>query len=359
MAAIATSGTKTPAPGSLGDATSIANWLCERLAAALGYNSVNPDDDFFELGGDSVAATALMTAIAERCRIDLPISTIVSHPTMAALASHLARPSAATLDPLLLPVETAGDRMPLFVVHGLTGQAFAARYLQDRIGPQRPIYGLQAAPQRPTEDAVKTVPDLAADYIAAIRSVWPSGPFLLASYCAGVFVAWEIAQTLAAAGEALPLLIAIDPPSHIGDWIGGEVDRSGEGNLLGDDSNFRRQSRDTIVLGTAKHADMAWLRRDPAAMERAVDTAVALRAAFLAYRPERYRGHIGLVCSAQAASYLRKAQKNPEQRQVGWAALMKGRIKVITLPGSHTSLFQRNNPAVPDALRELIASVGV
>jgi thioesterase domain-containing protein/acyl carrier protein len=349
----------TAGAGGRSDAASLASWLCERLAAALGYNSVNPHDDFFELGGDSVAATALITAIAEHCRIELPISIIVSHPTMAALASHLANPTTATLDPLLLPVETAGDRIPLFVVHGLTGQAFAARYLRDRIGPQRPIYGLQAATQYPTEGAVKTVPELAADYIAAIRSVWPSGPFLLASYCAGVFIAWDIAQALATAGEELPLLIAIDPPSHVGDWIGGEVDRSGEGSLLGDDSSFRQQSRDTIVLSTANHADMAWLRRDPIAMERAVDTAVALRTAFLAYRPKPYRGHIGLVCSAQAASYLRKARKNPEQRQVGWAALMKGRIKVVTLPGSHSSLFQPNNLAAPDALRELIASIGL
>ncbi|MEX1109042.1 MAG: thioesterase domain-containing protein [Dongiaceae bacterium] len=358
MATITTSGTTAEGPTGRSEADGLAAWLCERLAAALGYNSVNAGDDFFELGGDSVAATALVTAIADRFRVELPISVIVSYPTMAALARYLTDQPPLALYPPVLPVETAGERTPLFVVHGLTGQAFAARYLRDRIGPRRPIYGLQAAPQRPSENAIKSVPELAADYIAAIRSIQPTGPYLIASYCAGVLIAWEMAQTLIAAGETVPLMIAIDPPSHIGDWIGGEVDHSGESGLLGDDKNFRRQTRDSIVIGTTNHEDMAWLRRDPDAIEGAVETAVALRAAFLAHRPQPYTGRIALICSAQALSYLRKAQRNPDQRRAGWPALMRGKVDFVALRGSHTGLFKKQNPAVPDAVRQVLESAG-
>lgn len=337
----------------------MAGWLCEQLAAALGYNSVDAGDDFFELGGDSVAATALVTAIAERCTVELPISIIVSHPTMAALARHLTNKTPPALYPTLLPVETAGERTPLFVVHGLTGQAFAARYLRDRIGPQRPIYGLQASPQRPREDAIRSVPELAADHLEAIRSIQPTGPYLIASYCAGVLIAWEMAQMLVAAGETVPLLIAIDPPSHIGDWIGGEVNRSEESNVLGDDENFRRQTRDSIIVGTTHHEDMAWLRRDPNAIEIAVETAVALRAAFLTYRPQPYSGRIALICSAQAASYLHAARRKPDQRRAGWPALMRGKVDFVMLRGSHSGIFKQQNQAVPDAVREALERTGL
>ncbi|MEX0808934.1 MAG: thioesterase domain-containing protein [Dongiaceae bacterium] len=346
-------------PPGRSDDGGLAGWLCKHLAAALGYKSVEAGDDFFELGGDSVAATALVTAIAERCKVELPISIIVSHPTMAALARHLANQTPPALYPPLLPVETAGERTPLFVIHGLTGQAFAARYLRDRIGPQRPIYGLQATPQRPRENAFKSVPELAADYLEAIRSVQPAGPYLIASYCAGIMIAWEIAQMLIAAGEAIPLLIAIDPPSHIGDWIGGEVDHTDEGGVPGDDKNFRRQTRDSIIVGTANHDDMTWLRRDPNAMEGAVETAVALRAAFLAYRPAPYNGRIALICSAQAASYLHAARRKPDQRRAGWPALMRGKVDFVMLRGSHSGMFKQQNPAVPDAVREALESTGL
>lgn len=349
-----------PAPD---DIDGLAGWLCRRLADALGYETVRPDDDFFELGGDSIAATAIMAAIAETRGIDLPISTVARHPTMAALARHLLNDRPSGMHPLLLPVETEGDGAPLFLVHGLTGQAFAARYLKDRIGPQRPIYGLQAAPQRPAEGPVKSVEQIAADYLGAVRSVRPRGPYLIASTCAGVLIAWEMVQRLRAAGEPVPALIAIDPPSHIGDFIGGLVTRpddiSGEGRLLGDDQAFRRQARESIVLNTAEHDDFAWIRRNPAALDGAVQTAIALRTALLEYRPKPYDGMVVMICSQQGIHYMRKAQQNPAQRDTGWNHLLRGPSHLFPLKGSHRGLFRRENPSVPNAIRNALSVLDV
>ncbi len=350
--------TATSATIPAGDANTLTDWLCRQLAAALGYEAVRPDEDFFELGGDSVAAAALMTAIAARCGIELPISTVARHPTMAALARLLTTESVPAFHPLLLTVDDGGDATPLFMVHGLTGQAFSARYLKDRIGPRRPIYGLQAAPQRPDEAPVRSVEELAQDYIAAIRSVRPSGRYVIASTCAGVLIAWEMVQRLRAAGETVPALLAIDPPSSIGDFIGGTVERnedqSGDGRLLGDDANFRHQARETIVLNTAEHDDFAWIRRDPAALDSAVQTAIALRTAMLQYRPLPYDGTVVMICSQQAIFYMRKAQERKEQREIGWAHLLRGPSHVFPLKGSHRGLFRKENQAVPDAVRNAL-----
>ena len=350
--------TATSAEAPASETVTLTDWLCEQLAVALGYESVGPDDDFFELGGDSVAAVALMTAIASHRGVDLPISTVARFPTMAALARQLLSGSTPAHHPLLLPVDDGGDATPLFMVHGLTGQSFSARWLKDRIGPRRPIYGLQAAPQRPDEGSVRSVEDLAQDYIAAIRSIRPRGPYVIASTCAGVLIAWEMVQRLRAAGETVPALIAVDPPSNIGDFIGGAVDRSedasGDARLLGDDATFRHQARETIVLNTVQHDDFAWLRRDPAALDSAVQTAIALRTAFLAYRPQPYDGMVVMICSRQAIYYLRKAQKQKMQREIGWSTLLRGPSHIFALKGSHRGLFQRENPAVPDAVRNAL-----
>ncbi len=350
--------TATSAAAPTREADTLTDWLCSQLAAALGYETVGSDDDFFELGGDSVAAVALMTAIASCRGVDLPISTIARHPTMAALARHLLAQSAPALHALLLPVDEGGDATPLFMVHGLTGQSFSARWLKDRIGPRRPIYGLQAAPQRPDEAPVRSVEELAQDYIDAIRSVRPRGPYAIASTCAGVLIAWEMVQRLRAAGETVPALIAVDPPSSIGDFIGGLVDRSedvsGDARLLGDDATFRNQARETIVLNTVQHDDFAWLRRDPVALESAVQTAIALRTAFLAYRPQPYDGMVVMICSRQAMHYMRKAQERKEQREIGWSKLLRGPSHIFPLKGSHRGLFQKDNPAVPDAVRNAL-----
>jgi acyl carrier protein len=354
--------TATSASVPADDADTLTDWLCAQLAAALGYEAVQPDEDFFELGGDSVAAAALMTAIAAHRGLELPISTVARHPTMAGLAHALLTQSAPSLDPHLLPVDDGGDAAPLFMVHGLTGQSFSARWLKDRIGPRRPIYGLQATQQRPDEAPVKSVEELAQDYIAAIRSVHPRGPYIIASTCAGVLIAWEMVQRLREAGDEVPSLIAIDPPSSIGDFIGGLVHRSpdlsGESRLLGDDATFRHQARETIVLNTTYHDDFAWLRRDPVALDNAVQTAIALRTALLEYRPKPYDGLVVMICSQQAIQYLRIAQTRKEQREKGWANLLRGPSQIFPLKGSHRGLFHKDNPAVPDAVRNALKFIG-
>jgi thioesterase domain-containing protein len=287
---------------------------------------------------------------------------VARHPTMEGLARALLAQSARTLDPHLLPVDEGGDGVPLFMVHGLTGQSFAARWLKDRIGLRRPIYGLQATRQRPDEAPIKSVETLAQDYIAAIRSVRPRGPYIIASTCAGVLIAWEMAHRLRDAGDEVPALIAIDPPSSIGDFIGGAVDRSpdasGEGRLLGDDATFRHQARETIVLNTVQHDDFAWLRRDPVALDNAVQTAIALRTALLEYRPKPYDGMVVMICSQQAIQYMRIAQSRPDQQEKGWATLLRGPSHIFPLKGSHRGLFNKENPSVPDAVRTVMNFIG-
>ena len=349
----------TSIPGTIDETSELTQWLCEQLAAALSYETVDPDGDFFELGGDSVAAVALMAAVAARRGVEHPISTIAAHPTMAALARFLLAERPAPLHPALLPVDTGGDGTPFFIVHGLTGQAFWSRYLKDRIGPRRPIFGLQAETQRPDRGPIKSVETIAGDYIAAIRSIHPHGPYIIGSTCAGVLIAWEMVQRLQAEGETVRGLIAVDPPSHIGDLIGGEVrnanDGSGEIRLLGDDDAFRQQARQTIVLNTAYHDDFAWIRRNPDALDAAVQTAIALRTALLEYRPKPYTGSVVMICSQQAIFFMKRALAKADQRSTGWAHLLRGPSQLFPLRGSHTGLFRKDNPSVSNAIRNALA----
>ncbi len=56
---------------------------------------------------------------------------------------------------------------------------------------------------------------MAERYLSAVRAIQPHGPYLLAGRCNGATVAFEMAQRLRAAGEEVPLLVALDsdPPA--------------------------------------------------------------------------------------------------------------------------------------------------
>ncbi|MYW69878.1 type I polyketide synthase [Streptomyces sp. SID8379] len=65
---------------------SIADRLRGLWARTLGHDRIAPDDDFFDLGGDSLTAIELMTQIREAFDIELTVGFLFEAPTLAELA---------------------------------------------------------------------------------------------------------------------------------------------------------------------------------------------------------------------------------------------------------------------------------
>ncbi|MFF4619003.1 type I polyketide synthase [Nonomuraea jabiensis] len=92
-------GASTDAPGSPGriseekpsDEASLEARLTEMWCAEFGVESVRPDEDFFELGGDSFAAVGLVEEIRRGFSVDVGIAVIFDHPTVAELSAELRR----------------------------------------------------------------------------------------------------------------------------------------------------------------------------------------------------------------------------------------------------------------------------
>jgi len=57
--------------------------------AALENESIVPTDDFFSLGGDSLAAIELIASLEDDFSIDLGVEEIFEYPTPIALASRV------------------------------------------------------------------------------------------------------------------------------------------------------------------------------------------------------------------------------------------------------------------------------
>ncbi|MEU6087674.1 phosphopantetheine-binding protein [Streptomyces sp. NPDC047085] len=55
----------------------------------LGIDGIGPDDDFFDLGGDSLVATRLTVLLEERLGVEVPPLMVFDHPTVDELTTEL------------------------------------------------------------------------------------------------------------------------------------------------------------------------------------------------------------------------------------------------------------------------------
>jgi thioesterase domain-containing protein/acyl carrier protein len=188
--------------------------LAEIWQQVLDIDMVGRLDDFFELRGDSLAATSLAAEIEATFDIRFAPGDIISLSTVAKQACAVA-PSAlshaARVPPYMVVGRAEGSKPPLFMVHGAAGFSFFKREFLDAAGQDRPIYLFQAPGLDGRTEPLKTVEEIASAYIQSLREIQPMGPYHLAAMCAGSFIALEMCNQLADNGQSVARLILLDP----------------------------------------------------------------------------------------------------------------------------------------------------
>ncbi|NHZ33325.1 non-ribosomal peptide synthetase [Massilia rubra] len=180
----------------------------------LGVDRVGRDDHFFELGGHSLMAVQLASRLHALLGVDVPLRHLFAHPTLAQFAAAYAH-GAAPAYSLLAPIRTSGTAPPLFLIHPGEGDVDYARTLAARIDSSIPVYGVSASGFQEGETLHRTVEDMAACYVHAIRQLFPQGPYCIAGYSFGGVVAFEMARQLQASGQSIGYLGLIDTPARL------------------------------------------------------------------------------------------------------------------------------------------------
>jgi thioesterase domain-containing protein len=120
-------------------------------------------------------------------------------------------PARMNVSSVLVPARKKGSRPPLFLTHGLAGTILLKPDLVRNLHPEQPLYFLQARGVDGKDPPLDSVEAMARDYLEAVRTVQPAGPYYLGGFCDGSLIGIEMAHQLAAVGEQVGSLLVVDP----------------------------------------------------------------------------------------------------------------------------------------------------
>ncbi|SUA46129.1 Linear gramicidin synthase subunit D [Nocardia africana] len=183
-----------PVPGAIGHAEYRApQGIVEQTVAAvfaelLGVPAVGADDDFFDLGGNSLVATRALSRIGATLDASVPVRMIFEAPTVAELAERITRLRGVPALPAPAPGPRP-DRLPL-------STAQTRMWFLNQYDPRAPGYSVPLA--------VRLEGALDADALAAAVG--------------DVVERHESLRTVYPAVDGVPTQVVLDPAGVVEDW---------------------------------------------------------------------------------------------------------------------------------------------
>ncbi len=188
--------------------------LLEIWKRVLGVENIGVRDDFFDLGGHSLKAARLLAEVEKAVGTELPLSALFRGATVESLAGLIQRESESGKDPVVMEIQHGeSSRLPFFAIVPPGEEALGYAMLARHMGPGQTVYKIQGhAPvldgSRPY--AEQEMRDLTEEYIAAMRSVQPHGPYCLGGLCDGTHIAEQIVLSLESQREEVGLFAIFD-----------------------------------------------------------------------------------------------------------------------------------------------------
>ncbi|MES0070528.1 amino acid adenylation domain-containing protein [Mesorhizobium sp. M0074] len=192
------------------DRAALDRQIAEVYRDILGLDDVALTDSFFDLGGDSLSALSVIDRIEQLTGERLAVSRLLEQQTPRELAMVLSKTRGRARPSALVPIQTGGSWAPLFCPHPFGGHVLFYTPLAEALGAKQPLFGLQARGLNGEARPHLSIPEMAREYVEAIKSVQPRGPYQLAGLSMGGSIAWEMACQLRDAGDEVAILALLD-----------------------------------------------------------------------------------------------------------------------------------------------------
>lgn len=315
----------------------------------LGAQPIGVNNDFFELGGNSILVAVLIVKIQRAFGVRIPVALLFQNPTVEKLGVILRRHAQSLPQSPLVAIQPKGARRPFFCVHPAGGNVTCYVSLARELGTDQPFYALQDRGLDPEASLHNSIEGMAAEYVEVLRGLQPEGPYLLGGWSMGGIVAYEMGVQLRRAGQDVGLLALFDTPAPAaasGAESEDEMDDAALlvdilGNVLGEAPQLsvdylRRLSPDEqmlCVIDLARKANRAIPDLDLAQAHRLLHVFKNNSGITRAYRPQPYPGRITLFRAGETGD------DHMHGPALGWDHWAMSGVDIPSVPGTHQTMI--------------------
>jgi|AntAceMinimDraft_12_1070368.scaffolds.fasta_scaffold00152_20 amino acid adenylation domain-containing protein len=184
--------------------------ICQVWQSALGYPAVGLDDDYFDLGGDSMLAIRIIEMLQTQFGRSIPMTALLQYPSVRKLASVLDDKQSLT-DSILVPLNSSQSHATVYLLPGTGGSVLYLNDLARELGLLGfACVGLQASGldgEKMPHDAIEAI---ARENIGALMAHQPQGPYNLIGHSLGSWIAYEMARQLHSLGQQVSHVVVLD-----------------------------------------------------------------------------------------------------------------------------------------------------
>jgi len=178
------------------------------------YLKVEPiglDDDFFDLGGDSLNAVDMSLAISEKFGVDFKPGFLLEMNTIAAVSKWLNDDEKPASIGNLICCRKSGEGPPIFLIHGYFGVALPHPEFMSSIDQKHPVHAFQIRGFDGKDEPFDRLEDIAKDYLASMLKVQPRPPWSIVAFCEGSWIAFEMVRQMRNMNLEPQCVILLDP----------------------------------------------------------------------------------------------------------------------------------------------------
>jgi thioesterase domain-containing protein len=271
---------------------------------------------------------------------ELPVATLLAAPTIEKLAEAMSEQGWKLPESLVVPIQPKGKNIPLFCISGMHGHVFIFYPLAQQLGKNQPVYGLQL-PEVGSSIYTRSIKQLARRLLEEMRSVQPTGPYRLAGFSYGGYVAYDMAQLLHKQGQSVELLGIMDtrgPGYPQKRKLPGRLAWHAKAFLRSTDKtqhllNRLNATRARILKPAQQQAEPAYVNPRNSQVERESASEID------SYPIEHYHGRVVLFRAIEKPKWMEACAPDPT---MGWRKFAK-EVEVVNMPGSHWTLLSVEN----------------